>query len=147
MQARSTKADVLTLSSPCTVVAIYQQGKLSPSAKALDKASTGAISAIVKAGDISGKCGETFLLRNVTGCKAERVLLVGFGKSGECSGDDFRRALQKTVAAIKTTGAKQAHCFIDEVAIDDRDSNWKAHKSVLLFAQALYQFDQMQSNA
>ena len=144
MQASSAKADILTVSSPCIVVPVFEGG-LSALAQQLDKASAGAVSAVVNAGDISGKTGETDLIRNLKGCKAERVLLLGFGKANECGVEEFRKAVQKAASVLKSTSSKAVHFFLEDVAVKDRDEQWKAQQCVLLFAQATYQFDVMKS--
>lgn len=145
MQSRCNHADPLTLTSPCLIVACYEGGKLCESAAALDRAGGGAIKALIKAGDISGKTGETTLLRELKGCKAERILVVGLGKAKECGPDEFRKAISQAAATIKSTAAKQAHAFVDEVDVRERDSAWKAQQTILLFADAVYQFDAMKS--
>ena len=145
MQSSSTSASALTLKTPCLVVAVYEHGHLSPSAQQIDKASKGTIKAVIKADDFAAKAGDTCLLRNPAGCQAERVLLLGFGKQGECAPGDFRKALQKATTAVKGTGTKQVHCFVDEVVVTERDSTWKAQQATLLFAQSLYQFDTLKS--
>ncbi len=145
MQASSSKADIVTTTSPCLIVPLFEKGKLSHAAVALDKASGGVITAVVKAGDISGKTAETYLFHKLKGTKAERVLLLGFGKAGGCSIDDFRKAILRAANTIKNTETKQVHCFIDEVKVKDRDSHWQAQQCVLLFAQAVYQFQAMKS--
>lgn len=62
------------------VIPVGENRKLGAVAKAVDLASEGAISAVLKRGDLVGKPGQTLLLQNLQGLKAERVLLVGSGK-------------------------------------------------------------------
>ena len=60
-------------------VGVAQGGKLTGAARALDRATKGAVSALLAAGDFTGKHLETALLWP-KGVKATRVLLVGLGK-------------------------------------------------------------------
>jgi leucyl aminopeptidase len=145
MQTSSAKADILTINSPCIIVAVFEKGKLSSQATFLDKANAGVISGAVKTGDFSGKVGETYWLRDLANCKAERILLLGFGKASDCGPDEFRKALTKAATAIKNTASKQVHSFIDDVVVQGRDSQWKAQQCVLIFAQSVYQFEAMKS--
>ena len=62
------------------MLAVGEGRKLGDIAKAVDQASNGAISAVLKRGDLAGKPGQTLLLHSLPGLKAERVLLVGSGK-------------------------------------------------------------------
>ncbi|MGA4599951.1 M17 family peptidase N-terminal domain-containing protein, partial [Ectopseudomonas hydrolytica] len=84
-----------TLKTATLVVAIGEGRKLGEAAKAVDQASNGALSAVLKRGDIAGKPGQTLLLHSLPGLKAERVLLVGCGK-----GDLSDRQLRKLVASV-----------------------------------------------
>ena len=58
---KSTRPE--TLKTATLVVAIGEGRKLSETAKAVDLASKGALSAVLKRGDITGKPGQTLLLR------------------------------------------------------------------------------------
>ena len=71
---KSTRPE--TLKTATLVVALGEGRKLGTAAKALDDASGGAISAVLKRGDIAGKQGQTLLLHSLPGLKAERVLLL-----------------------------------------------------------------------
>ena len=90
---KSTRPE--TLKTATLVVAIGEGRKLGIAAKAVDLASNGALSAMLKRGDIAGKPGQTLLLHSLPGLKAERVLLVGCGK-----GDLSDRQLRKLVASV-----------------------------------------------
>ncbi len=68
------------------VVPVGEGRQLGAVAKAIDLATEGALAAILKRGDLVGKPGQTLLLHNLPGLKAERVLLVGCGKE-EALGD------------------------------------------------------------
>ncbi len=69
-----------SLKTATLVLPVGEGRKLGASAKAVDDASKGALSAVLKRGDIAGKVGQTLLLQGIAGLKAERVLLVGTGK-------------------------------------------------------------------
>ncbi|WP_241151208.1 M17 family peptidase N-terminal domain-containing protein, partial [Pseudomonas viridiflava] len=62
------------------VVAVGEGRKLGVAAKQLDELSGGAISAVLKRGDLAGKVGQSLLLQSLPNLKADRVLLVGVGK-------------------------------------------------------------------
>ena len=81
------------------VLPVGENRKLGAVAKAVDQASEGAISAVLKRGDLAGKPGQTLLLQNLAGLKAERVLLVGSGKD-EALGDRAWRKLVASVAGV-----------------------------------------------
>ena len=60
----------------CIVVGVFEPRKLSDAAAALDRATKGFLTRILKRGDMEGKTGTTLLLHDVPNVKAERVLLV-----------------------------------------------------------------------
>ena len=82
------KSTVNASKTGCVVVGVFENKKLSPAATYLDK--NGAISAALKAGDITGKPGSSLLLRSFSkesDVAAERILLVGLGEAATaCTG-------------------------------------------------------------
>ena len=62
MQYFVTTNTPATEKTDCVVVAIFEQGLLSPSASALNDSTNGRIRSIVDRGDITGKVGQTLLL-------------------------------------------------------------------------------------
>src|SRR5262245_13729248 len=56
----------------------------------------------MKRGDFSGKTGESWLLTDLEGIRAERVLLIGLGPKGQSGKDELTRKAWRraTVAAI-----------------------------------------------
>ncbi|MEQ1555762.1 MAG: M17 family peptidase N-terminal domain-containing protein, partial [Gallionella sp.] len=71
--------------SACVVVGVFAGGKLSLAAQTLDKAAQNALSDVITQDDMMGKLATTLLLPRVAGIAAERVLLVGLGKTSEFS--------------------------------------------------------------
>ena len=69
-----------TLSTQCLVLGVYENNTLPSSTTVIDKVTRKAISKKIKAGDITGKLGQTLLLHDLDGVNAKRVLLTGFGK-------------------------------------------------------------------
>ncbi len=79
-------------------VEIHEDGELTPEAKSLDLRCREKISRLTKRGDFSGKAGETWLVSDLEGLRAERVLLVGLGaRKDDITRKAWRRA---TIAAI-----------------------------------------------
>ena len=77
-----TKA-LAELSIDCVAVGVHDDGELSADARALDLRCREKISRLLKRGDFSGKAGETWLLADLEGIRAERVLLIGLGGKGQ----------------------------------------------------------------
>nr|HPO25769.1 M17 family peptidase N-terminal domain-containing protein [Arenimonas sp.] len=73
----------LQTETDCLVVGVYADKSLSPSAKALNEASGGRLSALLERDDVSGKTGRTSFLHDIAGIKAPRVLVVGLGEAAK----------------------------------------------------------------
>jgi leucyl aminopeptidase len=77
--------------SGCIVIGVFEPRKLSAAGKALDKASGGFLTTLLRRGDIEGRAGQTLLVHNVPETLCERVLLVGCGKEREFDTNTYRR--------------------------------------------------------
>ena len=105
MQFLVKSSPVTTLKTATLVVAVGEGRKLGATAAALDLASDGAISSLLKRGDLAGKVGQSLLLHNLANLKAERVLLVGCGKDAELSDRQFRKIVAASHTILKGLGS------------------------------------------
>jgi leucyl aminopeptidase len=87
----------------CVAVGIQDDGELTSEAKTLDLRCREKLSRLLKRGDFSGKPGESWLLTDLEGIRAERVLLVGLGAKGEITRKAWRRALTTAISAATRT--------------------------------------------
>ncbi|WP_277051851.1 leucyl aminopeptidase [Zestomonas thermotolerans] len=133
-----------TIRTATLVLAVSEGRKLGDIAKAVDQASGGAISSLLKRGDLAGKVGQTLLLHSLPGVKAERVLLVGSGK-GELSDRQYRKVVSAVLATLKNLGGKDASLALGDLAVKGRDSYAKTRLSVETLADGSYQFDRFKS--
>ena len=131
------------ISSDCIIAGVYENGELTPSAKQLDRASTGAISRILEAGDLKGKTGQTLLLHNLGGIKAKRLLLVGCGNRNEITDRSFRQLASAAAKALKKTGSKEALNTLVELKLKDQSLTWKTRELAVAICSSEYQFNQM----
>ena len=134
-----------SLKTATLVIAVGEGRKLGDIAQAVDQATDGAISAVLKRGDLAGKAGQTLLLHSLPGLKAERVLLVGSGK--DALGDRAWRKLAASVAGVlKNLGGGDAVLALDDIAITGRDGHYGKYR---LLAETLldndYVFDRFKS--
>ncbi|MGN8258004.1 leucyl aminopeptidase [Pseudomonas sp. SMSB3] len=128
------------------VLAVGEGRKLGTVATAVDQACEGAISALLKRGDLLGKPGQTLLLHSLPGLKAERVLLVGKGKE-EALGDRAWRKLVTSVAGVlKGLNGADAVLALDDIAVSNRQTHYSKYR---LLAETLldseYVFDRFKS--
>jgi len=139
IQAKVSQAE--TNASQCTVVTVFDKCKLSAAATALDKISGGAITALCKSGDFNGSNGQTYWLGGIA--KAQRVLLLGLGKSKELNKKSIAAAMAKMIVAIKGSNAKDATVFLPEAELSLADI---ARSSTEAIIDKLYQFDELKSD-
>jgi leucyl aminopeptidase len=91
------------LSTDCVAVGVHDDGELTSEAKVLDLRCREKLSKLVKRGDFTAKPGETWLLTDLDGIKAERVLLVGIGPKVDITRKTWRRAVSVAIAAAART--------------------------------------------
>ncbi|WP_339510807.1 leucyl aminopeptidase [Pseudomonas sp. RL_15y_Pfl2_60] len=140
---KSARAE--TLKTATLVIAVGEGRKLGEIAKSIDTASSGAISALLKSGDITGKVGQTLLARNLANIKAERVLLVGCGKEAELSDRQLRKLIGSAQAVLKNLGGSDAVFALGELSVKGRNAYAKARLVVETLADGEYSFDQFKS--
>ncbi len=131
--------------SACLVVGVHEAGKLSASAKHLDKTSRSHIGKILKKGDIKGNMGETLLLHAIPNSAAERVLLVGCGKEEEINDQQFRKIATTATNALDKINVKEAVNYLGELKVTGRDLPWKIRQMSEATCDALYRFEEMKS--
>ena len=130
--------------SDCLVVGVFEGGKLSAAAQALDKAAKHYLSDVIAHGDMSGKVSSTLLLQKIPGIAAERVLLVGLGKPGELNNKTTVETLRATFSALNATPAKDAALYVVDESIG-KDSAWVINQAVLAAAECSYRADSLKS--
>jgi len=131
--------------SGCIVAGVFESRKLSTVAHQIDEVSGGAISSILRRGDLEGKPGQTLLLHNIPNLPSERVLLVGCGKEKEFNENRYRDTAAKAVSVLKDTGATEVTSYLTELDVKGRDISWKVRQAVEVTEAALYRFDQLKS--
>jgi len=132
----------------CVAVGVFDGGKLSHAARAVDAVSRGYLRKLVRNGDFQGALGCTLTLFSVPGVAAARVLLVGLGKEEGGGGIGEREYLAATRAMLKAiadTGTKDALLCLAEIAVGEHDTPWKVRQVPILAHETAYRFDQLRS--
>ncbi len=129
----------------CVIVGIYASGKPGVGAADIDKASKGGLKALAKSGDISGALGKCSVLTGLSGIRANRVAVVGLGKSGELDADGFRKAVAAAIKALDGTKTKSILNALTLEPVKDCDAYYLARHSTEVLGDVLYRFTQMKS--
>ena len=108
MKINVVSREPTTLKNACRIVGVFENGKLAGSAAAIDKASGGSVRKLIERGDFVGELGQSALLHDIKGAKAERVLLVGFGKRTALDANKWRTAVKAMAKNLLGTKASSA---------------------------------------
>ena len=134
-----------TLKTATLVIPVGEGRTLGETAQQVDSASGGAISALLKRGDLAGKLGQTLLAHDLSNLKAERVLLVGTGKDSELSDRQLRKGNAAVYGVLKGLGGSDAILALQDLQVKDRDAYGKTRLMVESLADGGYQFDRFKS--
>lgn len=145
MQYFVTKDVLPTQSIDCIAVAVFEDNQLSPAAATLNTASNGILQRVIERGDISGKLGQTMLLQDIDDLSSPRVLLVGCGKFGKTSENEFNTACMAMAKWLNESAATQAICCLAETPVKQRSTTWKVRQTIINTETALYQYSQTKS--
>ncbi len=124
----------------CVIVGVYESQLLSSAAQAIDTASAGFITQILKRGDFDGKAEATLLLHNVTHIASERVLLVGLGKELDFTEKRYSKVVHASIKALAKGGAKNATTFLADIVVKKLSMQQKVALLAESALDASYQF-------
>jgi leucyl aminopeptidase len=128
------------LATPCLVVGVYEDKLLPLLTERLDSACRKGIRKLIDAGDISGKLGEHLLLQRLDGIRAQRVLLVGCGKSKELDAKKFDKLLGHTYKALQKYNIGEAAVALVSVHANGADAGQRASLLARTFMHQQYQY-------
>ena len=135
----------LTGKSDCIVVGVFEAQTLSGAAFAIDAATGGLLSRVVKAGDMDGKAGATLFLPEVSGIGASRVLLVGLGKQDAFGQKAYGEAVKAAWRAILGTKIAQVTFALAQLPVKERSADWAVRTAIFALRGETYRFTQMKS--
>ncbi len=125
------------------VVGIYDNKDFTTSAQQLNDKTNGAISALIKNGDLADKPGSCALIPLVQGIKSKRIIIVRLGPREKFSTKQFNLAISGVATLLTGLTADSVTLFISDMHLQDRDISWMARRVVETNSQRLYRFDQL----
>lgn len=146
MKYRGRSGNLAGIKTPCLAVGIFEGGRLGAAAETVDKACGGSLSRILAGGDLTGKAGETLMLRGLADIAAERVLLVGLGKQDAWDTAALQQAGRSLLAALRKTAAKSALATLLEEPLAGADAEVGAAFLVTAVEHADYVYDELKSS-
>jgi len=143
----STKTGSLSkITTACLVVAVHEKRKMLAEVSTLDKVTGGAISALLKSGDMDGKVGSTTLIHTPAGVNAKRILLVGCGELKKCTAKDFRKIAMASATAIKMLPVNEVVSSLSSIEVEEFDLASKVRSEIEAYGSACYTFDQLKKS-
>jgi leucyl aminopeptidase len=134
------------ITTACLIVTVHEKKKLLPEVATLDKATGGAITALLKAGDIDGKIDSTALLHHPQGIKAQRILLIGCGDINSCSAKDFRKIAMASARVLKSLPLNEAVSSLAMIEVTEFDLSARVRSEIEAYGSARYTFNQLRSS-
>jgi leucyl aminopeptidase len=132
--------DITKQRTACLILGVYSKRKLSSLAQAVDQASQGHLSSVLKRGDLDGDVGQQLMLYGVSGTQAERILLVGLGKPNELDRKQLRRALTDAVKTLDQSHAIEGINALADLELTDATLYQNVRDCVLTVEDALYTY-------
>jgi len=135
-----TSVSIHQVKTAALSVGIFTDGVLSPAADVIDRASGGAIRAVLKA-EFLGKANTTLVLRSLTGVAAARVVLVGLGKQAEYSARVHAKAEQLFASVCVQARLAEATSTLVSIACPDTTVTDRARSAASSVSDAVYYYD------
>ncbi|HEB59974.1 MAG TPA: leucyl aminopeptidase [Gammaproteobacteria bacterium] len=145
MEIRVKHTDIGQHKTDCAVIAVYEKRKLSTAGKALDQLAGGALTQVLKSGDMDGKSGQSLLLHGLSGLPCTRVLLIGLGREKDLAEKSFHEAVTQAWRSLSGTGARDATFYFSELAVGKHDTDWNIYQAARLLRHASYRYDTTRS--
>jgi len=138
MQLNLDNNQPISISTECLVIGITEGGPLSPATKAVDEASGGAISRMLKSGDIETGLGKTSFLPGLPGLATQRVLAAGFGKHEKLDLARFDRGCLAAGKALRDHPLTHCHVCVHDVEFGEIKIAHRLKQAALAIHRANY---------
>ena len=131
MEIKAVTSDIAGIKAGAIVVNHFEEVKRPEgAAAAIDKTLGGAISELIKQGDIKGKLNEITLLHSLGKLPASRIVVLGLGKKKELTVNKVRGAVAETCRYLRGKGVTS----IASITQGDGINEIKSDEAVQLLA-------------
>jgi leucyl aminopeptidase len=129
-----------SLTTACLVVALFEDKILPVLTEELDSACGKRIRKLINAGDIHGKVGESLLLHNLEGIRAQRLLLVGCGKGNEIDGRKYCSIIAHAWKSLKQHNITEAVFSLATLPVKDTGIERRSELLARMLVSLQYQY-------
>lgn len=135
-----TTAGLQQVRSAALGVGVFADGVLTPAAEVIDRASEGAISAVLKT-EFKGKANSHLVLRNLPGIKAERVIVIGLGKQETYRAAGHAAAEQTFASVCAGLNVTEGVSTLASVECEQTTLRSRARAMALAGRRSTYRYD------
>ncbi len=107
MKVTVVTGDITKLASDAIIVNLFEGAKATGGAAAVDKALGGAITKLIKGGEIKGKQDEMTLIHTLGKIKPAKVLVIGLGKKNDLNQNTIRSVVAEACRYLRKTQVKE----------------------------------------
>ncbi len=142
MDIKILNQSILDFSGDFLIINLFEGVKMPGGATgAIDKALDGAITAMIKNGELTGKLGEIVVFPTLGKLKVNKILVVGLGKQEKFDLEQIRKASGSVAQALKKTKAKTVGTIVHGAGIGGIDPELCARALVEGTILGLYEFN------
>ncbi len=138
MSITINKQSALDANSDCIVLPLANPRKLCASLKAVDQASKGYISALIKSGDVCADYNKATMLFKLPNIKADRVLIIGMKKE-KFTPAQLEETYKLALKELEKSGANSAQFYLHE-AETNQQMDRHIHIATIALLNAQYRF-------
>ena len=146
MQYFTTTSGAANRPGHAVIVGVYEKGKLSRGAEDVDAASGGSIRKLLRQGDLCDQLGASRVLRDISGVRAQRIVVVGLGKAGALDVSQFRYALRSAIECLRGSKINDVTNYLTLEEVEGADAYYLARYTVETIGGKLYAFNELKSS-
>jgi len=145
MNFSAYSGQALAQRSDCLVIGVHEPRALATEGRAVDRATGGRLSELLRRGDFAGRAGESLLLTELPRLRGKRVLLVGLGASASYGRRAWKRALSTAITALGRTRIASASFALERPQDRDFDDYTLARAAAECCGASLYRINDLKT--
>ncbi|HET6565338.1 MAG TPA: leucyl aminopeptidase [Xanthomonadales bacterium] len=140
MHLNLSETTALQSKAACVVIGVCADGPLGASAKAIDRASDGALQALLDSGDIATANGKTTMFHHFKGISSPRLLVVGLGDSSKLDEPRYDQACFNAGRLLRDHPVEDCHVCLHENKVGKKSAGWRVRQAALAIMRANYRY-------
>lgn len=128
------------INTPCLIVGQFQAKSLQGDLATVDKAVKGALTKLVKSGDLSGRLGQCEMFHCLEGIAAKRLLVVGLGEEAKFTALQYRKANLNANKRLNAASVSGAVNTLPGLPVADRDPTWRLGLAARIAGECAYRY-------